>query len=345
MTADRQLEKGPFWQWVGAAALDLTMCAVMNGIHWRHRITNADREALESYMAQCADLSRETYFHAPSTNGVLASDEDVWRWPSPVETAPLTVVRPRRATNAQRAHEANNNACVDLYPCAEGWSAPTVILLHALMSTSDVGYRRWARRFHAKGWNACFVHLPYHYSRKPPGFANGELAITADLVRTAEGLRAGVSEVRQVMAGLRKLGTREFGLWATSYGGWIGALLLSLENDFRWVALMTPILNIEHAIWNCPAGMALRHRLREVGIDHRLVARHAHLTSPIHGRPLCGGKRILFGAGMFDRISPQAEIARLAGEWDSELLVVRQGHFGYTLMPAVFEWLAEHGKI
>ena len=65
--------------------------------------------------------------------------------------------------------------------------APTVLMLHALASASDKGYRLWARRFNAAGWNACFVHLPYHYSRVPPGYHNGELAITPDLVRTAQG--------------------------------------------------------------------------------------------------------------------------------------------------------------
>ena len=93
-------------------------------------------------------------------------------------------------------------------------------MLHALMSASHVGYRRWAADFNARGWNACFIHLPYHYSRTPRGYFNGELAITADLVRTAEGLRQGVSELRQLMAWLRGLGCEEFGLWASSYGGW-----------------------------------------------------------------------------------------------------------------------------
>jgi len=84
--------------------------------------------------------------------------------------------------------------------------APTVLMLHALASTSDKGYRVWAGRFNAAGWNACFVHLPYHYSRVPPGCQNGELAITPDLVRTGQGLRQGVTEMRQLMAWLRGRG-------------------------------------------------------------------------------------------------------------------------------------------
>src|SRR6266576_3541017 len=69
---------------------------------------------------------------------------------------------------------------------------------------------------------------------------NGELAITPDLIRNAEGLRQGVIELRQVMDALRAEGCHKFGMLATSYGGWIGALLTLVESDFRFVALMSP---------------------------------------------------------------------------------------------------------
>ena len=325
----------PWWERATAAAFDLGMCAVINALQWRHPATPADREALERYIAHCETLSREVYFSAPAPEGDFPPDAPFWTWRSPVATAPLRAC----------AHETNDRVRVDLYPGPDGWAAPTVLLLHALMSASDIGYRAWARRFHRRGWNACFVHLPYHYSRTPPGFINGELAITADLVRTGEGLRAGVAELRQVLALLRALGTREFGLWATSYGGWIGALLTFLESDFRWAALMTPILNVEHAIWESLSGVALRGRLRRAGIGHALVERHAHLTSPREGRPLCGGERIVFGAGQLDRIAPPGEINALADAWGSERIAVAQGHFGYRLMPAMFDRLTGMGWV
>ena len=218
-------------------------------------------------------------------------------------------------------------------------------MLHALMSTSDTGYRRWAGRFNALGWNACFVHLPYHYSRSPRGFANGELAISADLVRTAEGLRQGVVELRQVMRHLRGRGCVEFGLWASSYGAWIGALLSFMERDFRFLALMEPIVNIEHAIWSGPASIFLRRELRRAGIDHALVERHFHLTSPMQHTPLCGNDRVLFSTGDYDRIARLEDVEELRQAWPgSQLLRVQQGHFGHRMMPAVFQRLKAQGS-
>src|SRR5258708_9470455 len=157
-------------------------------------------------------------------------------------------------------------------------------MFHALMSASHIGYRRYATCLNELGWTACFVHLPYHYSRVPRGYWNGELAITADLIRNAEGLGQGVIEARQLMATLRERGCEEFGLLGTSYGGWIGALVAMVERDFRFVALMGPIVNVEHAILGNPAARFMRRELRSGNIDSFLLSRRFHLSSPINNQ-------------------------------------------------------------
>jgi pimeloyl-ACP methyl ester carboxylesterase len=206
-------------------------------------------------------------------------------------------------------------------------------MLHALMSATSLGYRRWAIRLNQLGWNACFVHLPFHYSRVPRGYLNGELSITPNLVRNAEGLRQGVLELRQLMRALREWGCEEFGLLGTSYGGWIGALLATVERDFRFVALMAPIVNIEHAVWQSPAAVFMRRELQRVKIDPLLVARHFHLSSPLYHEPLCGADRVLLVAGDFDSIARPVDIETIHQKWrGSELLHVPQGHFGYRML-------------
>ena len=314
-----------------ALALDGAMCLMMDAIQRRHRLDGASRETLARYIAQHEPLTRDAYFHAPARDqSAIRNPQSAISWPSPIASG----------------YAENDRVHVDLFPCAAGWGAPTVLLLHALMSASDGGYRRWAAAFNARGWNACFVHLPYHYSRTPRGHWNGELAITADLVRSAEGLRQGVVEVRQLMAQLRAWGCGGFGLWASSYGGWIGALLASVERDFRFVALMEPIVDVEHAIWTSPAGRALRRETRRVGIEPALVARHFPLVSPLHDEALCGAERVLLCAGEYDRIAPAADIARLHDRWaGSEFLQVPQGHFGYRMMRTIWARLGERGLI
>jgi hypothetical protein len=123
------------------------------------------------------------------------------------------------------------------------------------------------------------------------------------------------------MESLREHGCHEFGVLATSYGGWIGALLTLVESDFRFVALMSPIVNVEQAIWHSPAARRIRRELVQANIERALVARHFHLSSPLHGWPVCDPARILFVTGEFDSIVPPAEIEAIHQTWrGSELL-------------------------
>ena len=304
----------------------------MNFLQSRHRLHARSRDEMERYVAECEKLTAHDFYAAPRDGEIASAIGDAYgatvRWRSPIDTK----------------FPANNIARTDFFPCACGWSAPTVLMLHALMSASHVGYRRWAAHFNELGWNACFVHLPYHYSRVPRGYWNGELAITADLIRNAEGLRQGVIEVRQLMVALRERGGGEFGILGTSYGGWIGALLAMVERDFRFVALMAPIVNVEHAIWESPASAFMRRELRRAKIEPSLVARHFHLSSPMHNEPLGSAERVLFVSGDFDLIARPADIEEIQQKWrGSELLHVRQGHFGYRMLRETIAHLKARG--
>ena len=204
--------------------------------------------------------------------------------------------------------------------------APAVIFLHSLMSISDAGYRFWAKRFNALGWNAAFVHLPFHYSRRPPGHFHGELCCTSDLVLTGDTVRQAVVDIRQLLAYLRSQGSREFGLLGTSYGGLVAALVASLEADLRFVALLAPLVDIAGAFYEGPTSWTIRKQLARAGVERTLVDRHAHLSSPLHAPPAGdGAKRTVIIGGTFDRIVPMTDLVELRDAWPgSELVTVPQ---------------------
>src|SRR5438067_4062456 len=320
-------------QRMSAATVDSFLCASLNLLHARHRLDRCSRDEMERYVGECEQLNAQQYYASPHDNNLvdaLKNGHATVTWRSPIETQ----------------FPANNTAYADFFPSKHCRKAPTVLMLHALMSTSPVGYRRCAEHFNELGWNACFIHLPYHYSRVPRGYWNGELAITCDLIRNAEGLRQSVMELRQVMSALRERGADEFGVLATSYGGWIGALLAMVERDLRFVALMAPIVNIDHAIWESPAARSIRRELHSANIEPSLVARHFHLSSPIHNVPLCDAARVLFVAGEFDSIAPLEQIETIQQKWrGSELLRVRQGHFGYRMLRDTIARLKDRGDL
>jgi 1-acyl-sn-glycerol-3-phosphate acyltransferase len=316
-----------------ANGIDAFLCASINFLHARHRLTGRSREEMERYVELCERLTADQYYASPHDDNLVEALRNGHRtiaWRSPIKTQ----------------FPANNIAHADFFSSERGRSAPTVFILHALMSTSSVGYQRCAEQFNELGWNACFLQLPYHYSRVPRGYWNGELAVTCNLIRNAEGLRQGVMELRQLMSALRERGSGEFGVLATSYGGWIGALLSMVERDLRFVALMAPIVNIEHAIWESPAARSIRRELRRANIEPSLIARHFHLSSPIHNLPQSDPAKVLFVAGEFDSIAPLEQLERIHQRWrGSELLRVRQGHFGYRMLPDTIARLHERGDL
>jgi len=292
------------------------MCALINGVQWSLRNHVCTPEELDSYLSACEPVSRDLFYEIQGVPEVVRVGNYL-EWRSPVQTA----------------FPENETARARIFLSGQGFRAPTVIFLHALMSAHDVGYCRIAARLNRRGWNAVLMHLPYHYSRVPRGHFNGALALTSNLAQNAETLRQAVTEVRQLLGYLRGNGCPDFGMIGTSYGGWVGALVSFLEKEFRFVTLLQPIADIEHAIWKSPASSMIRKTLLAAGIYPGVARRHAHLTSPLDGRPACEGRRVLIIGGTFDTIAPPSVLKRLAQVWPgSQFTLVEQGHFGYAAM-------------
>ena len=306
------------------AGMDAIMCVMMNTAQWRLRHHAVTSDCLEEYLLECQGLDYRSYYATPEENRSLTAPD--WRrdghllsWKSPLPGI----------------HPENNTVSAHLFepaPPNVSHGAPTIILLHALMSASDYGYRRIAKRFKQQGWNVLFPHLPYHYSRTPRGYANGALTITSDLIRNAETLRQSVIELRQLIAWSRQRGSRRIALLATSYGAWVASLALSLEKtDFS--ILLQPVADVKHATFGSPASHMMAGYLKRNGVHPEALDRHAHLSSPARMTPLTPPNRITIIGGKYDRLSPSESLKDLCDSWGgARYLEVDQGHFGYDAM-------------
>ena len=302
------------------AVLDAIMCVMMNTSQWRLRHHAVTRQRLATYLDECALMTHDEYYSLPSQQS--GSQED-WRLDGNI----LLWNTPMKGPFSE-----NNLARADIYPAKDTLAAPTLILLHALMSANDFGYRRIASRFNKRGWNVLFPHLPYHYSRRPRGYANGALTITSDLVRNAETLRQSVIELRQLINWARHRGSSRIALLATSYGAWVAALTLSQEiTDFT--ILIQPIADVTHATFGSPASRVMASLLKKNGIESDSIARHAHLSSALQMTPVTPSNRIAIIGGKYDRLSPPESLKALSSIWGADRYIeVNQGHFGYAAM-------------
>jgi len=310
-----------------AIAVDVASFGFVNLLQARHPLSPDFRARWDTFAAEWAGRPVEDFYRLPESFVPPAlPDKGRLLFPSPFPGD----------------HGPNNQAAFDFFPCQQGWSAPTMLLAHGLMSVSDFGYRLWARRLNARGWNAVFVHLPYHYSRRLPWHFHGELCVGGDLLRSAAGIRQSVAECRVILQQLQKKGGRLFGGWGTSYGGWIMALLGCFEPLLQRLVMVEPILDIDSAIWRSPSSVSMRRALRGVGLTPEDTAGSMRLVCPGKLQPLVRGEHILVLAGQYDQIAPPDEIEALSRRWTgSHFACFPQGHVGYTLMPESFRMAQE----
>jgi len=303
------------------AGMDAIMCSMMNLSQWNLRHHAVTKERLEQYLEDCSRLDHASFYATPDGNRSLTQPD--WRrdgnflsWNTPLHGP----------------HPENNIAKARIYDSGPP-SNPTLILVHALMSANDHGYRKIAARFNARGWNVLFPHLPFHYSRTPRRYANGALAITSDLVRNAETLRQSVIELRQLANWSRRRGSQRIAFLGTSYGAWASALTLGLE-EIDFAILLQPVADVRHATFHSPASRMMSDLLLKNSINPSSIDRHAHLSAPAKVRPKTVGKRIVIVGGSYDRLSPVSSLKALSSSWGALYREVPQGHFGYRAMRA-----------
>jgi pimeloyl-ACP methyl ester carboxylesterase len=236
--------------------------------------------------------------------------------------------------------EENHRVVADFFCGGEDWQRPVMFLWHGLMSASDRGYRKWARRMTQRGWHVVFFHLPYHYQRKPHGYFNGELAVGPNGIRTVQTIRQAVTEARSLACWLKKQGVTKIGCWGMSYGGWVAGLMAAVEPMVHCALLLEPITDFEHAIWESPVSAALRHHMGQRGVTREMARVLDHLVSPRFMKPLCSPENLVLLAAEWDRITPAAHIEALAKAWNCpNYICCPQGHVGYQLMPEAFrQW-------
>lgn len=297
-------------------SMDGIMYTMMNYMQWQLRHEATTQARLEAYLKEYASWDRPSYF-ATMPMQELEQQTHFLSWKSPLSSSFVE----------------NNRVRALFFPSSKkhSFKNPTLIILHSLMSASDRGYRRIAAQMNSQGWNVLFPHLPFHYSRTPSHHANGALAITTDLIRNAETVRQAVQEIRQLMAWTRNQGSTTIGLLATSYGGWIASLLLSLE-PVDFAILLQPIIDLNVATFQSPLARVMGSVLQSHGITEEHLDRHAHLTGPSHAKPLGSPKRIVLIGGKYDLISPPRQLQKFSSHWGACYEEAEQGHFGYQAM-------------
>jgi pimeloyl-ACP methyl ester carboxylesterase len=126
-------------------------------------------------------------------------------------------------------------------------------------------FRRWTKTLDT---DVIHFALPFHGRRNPSGaLFSGELFWTADLVRSTEGVRQAVHDVRQLVAWLRAEGYEEVGVTGLSLGGAITMLLACLDPAPDYIIPIIAHLRLHDVVEHAPIMWRMKRDLDAWGVD------------------------------------------------------------------------------
>lgn len=249
------------------------------------------------------------------------------------ETARTAIPTPLLATENQRVH-------------ARWWrhadqADTTVIALHgwtmgdprlsALTLMPGVLYR--------SGFDVVVVEMPLHGRRSPDLFHATALSPALDIGLANTAIGQAVADVRQLKAWLSCGHASRIGCVGVSLGGYVTALLASLEN-WSFVVPMVPAVDLAEIAWNIlrpsTTSEAQGRELRD------LLTRAFSIHSPLNHRPLVARDHIMIVAGLRDRVIPSRQPQALWEHWQRpEIRWHRGGHAIPFAKTRVFEEVVE----
>jgi hypothetical protein len=172
------------------------------------------------------------------------------------------------------------------------------------------------RRFYRAGVDVLLYVLPYHGARAVAGARHsGAYFFDVDLVRTNEAFAQAIYELRALLGYLRAAGTGPVGAFGMSLGGYITALLASVEPELAFAVPMIPLTSLPDMMWTQGEGDPRLARAAEHGWSLSALRDFFAVHGPLERPPLVPPARRLIIAALGDRICPPAHAVALWQHW------------------------------
>lgn len=167
------------------------------------------------------------------------------------------------------------------------------------------------------GFDVVLPTLPFHGDRRMQGSVfSGHGFFSPDLDQTFEAIAHTVSDLRVLQRELVAQGVPAVGICGLSLGGYLTALMASLEPSLAFAIPSVPVVSLVDLLldWH-PLSLLIRRSLRRAGISLQRARRLFAVHCPLSYQPAIPRERLMIVAGAGDRMAPPSQARLLWSHW------------------------------
>lgn len=183
------------------------------------------------------------------------------------------------------------------------------------------------------GLNLLMPVLPFHGPRRS-GLIGGRSVFSGDVMSVLHTGGQAVWDIRRLVSWLRESqDAPAIGVSGYSLGGYVSALLASLERDLDCAIAGNPAVDPIRLYWNNALAIAI-HSLKAQGVYQETLEDLMRPVSPLSLAPVVPIERRAIVAGVVDRVVPPIEAYSLWRHWERPRIAWHQGSHAQFLQPS-----------
>lgn len=215
---------------------------------------------------------------------------------------------------AWRAYQRNGTA--HAWVVRAGRDVPWLVCLHGFgvgVPTADFFAFRAAHLSRVLGLNLIFPVFPLHGPRREGIFSGAEL-LSHELHKFVIAMAHAMWDVRRVIGWARSQSASPVGVYGMSLGGYVAALLATLEPRLDMVMSGAPISDLPSLLRShIPARLVRRGE--EAGVSLEALQQAFSVVSPLAARPKLPPGGLYVFAGLGDRLATPGQARLLHDHW------------------------------
>lgn len=226
-------------------------------------------------------------------------------------------------TTQYAKHKRNSTAQAQYWRHPDG-PRPTLIFIHGYVAS---GYRLNSWGFslpwlYKQGYDIILYTLPFHGVRRGlTHLFNGQGYFAEGLAHMNEAMRHAIHDVRVLMDFLQEEGAPAMGVSGLSLGGYLAALLASVDDRLAFSIPNSPlVVPVDMALEWQPSGALFKWLMRHHGIGLAEFRHGLALHSPLTYKPLIDADRLMVIGGAGDRFTPPRYVRLLHDHWQGSEL-------------------------